>query len=174
MEQLSAAGAFSVRKEGSRLYANDAGEIEVLLKKYTPLLYKIARSFGFSESESRSLVEQLRIYARTHPAADCYLARIWLSKIMVHLCTFRISSVLFGRTGREEEKSKPESFGYAGYYRTAGEQAVQNIPLSYRAAYILSRCLGFTTNEISLILNTTPSKVMERYHKALAFLATHH
>lgn len=171
MKLVSVAGTASTRFiPGMVPHRDDADEKERQIRRYTSLLHKIARGFGFSDSEAHDLVEQVSAYARTHRAADCYPVRIWLSKVMVHTCTFRIGHELFGRSGSDGQMNQAcvPANGYR--YGSTLEQELLFMPLSFRATYILSHSLGFTIQEIALILNTTPANVIERYNKALAFL----
>jgi DNA-directed RNA polymerase specialized sigma24 family protein len=144
---------------------------EPTIMQHTHLLHQIARSFGFDACEVQDLIGQVHAYACTHRAADCYPLRIWLSKIMVHSCTFRIGSRLFSHCGNTAEGTKAGSADDYTRYNNTCEQRLQEMPLSFRAVYVLRREIGFTTSEIALILNTTPPKVTERYAKALLFLA---
>jgi DNA-directed RNA polymerase specialized sigma24 family protein len=146
---------------------------EIQVKKYEPLLYSIANAFGFGENEAHGLVEEVNEYAHKQPASECLPFRIWLSRCLVYKCVFRLGSELFYQSGCNAEKNRPGSLGYYYRYRNAGELNLQDMPLSFRAVYILRYIIGFTTIEISQILNTTHSKVVERYDKALVFLDKH-
>lgn len=172
MRQSPLSGAPATRlTAGLREAADNAAENEWTIRAYTPLLYKIATAFGFGESEARELTEAVVTYARSNRAADCYPLRIWLSKIMVHLCTARIGSRLFAQCGSPPETTMSASLSGNSGYQNNVERRLQGMPLSFRAVYILSCGLGFSTSELSLMLNTTPSAVIERYQRALAFLA---
>ena len=170
MSQLSSVQQYT-GDPGTLLLAGNSTATGSLLESYTPLLRRIAEAFGFAGSEVGDLLEQVQVYARTHRAADCYPFRIWLAKIMVHSCTFRIGNRLFGQCGCSVQ-AKEEAFPN-GYYpaKDAKSSCLQDMPLSFRAVYILSRYIGFTRSEMAIILNTTPAQVVERYTNALAFLA---
>lgn len=172
MKPLPTAGVPGDRFQNPSMPTPEDRAVKALcIKKYTSLLHQIASSFGFSDSEARELVGQVSAYALKHPAADCYPFRIWLSKIMVHLCTFRIGRALCAQAGPVCEGGSPGPL--ADDYRSpkTREQHLQAMPLSFRTVYLLHHDLGFTTPELALILNTTPPAVTERYTKALALLA---
>lgn len=170
MFQLSSIEA-SFARTGSSFRRGSAAPAEAQVNQYTPLLYNIAHAFGFTESEARDLVAQVCAYALSRPAADCYPLRLWVSKIMVHLCTFHIGRELFSQSGVVAERQKiSDALGDFSRSGNAREQCVKGMPLSYRAVYLLRDHLGFTTSEIALLLNTTPPKVLERYAHALALL----
>lgn len=172
MKQLSIAGTPGAGFITPYLpYANDATGKEIEIRKHTSLLSTIARGFGFGEREACDLLEQVRAYALTHPAATCYSLRIWLSKIMVHTCTFRIGSQLCSQSGHAPEQKQTGFWDGHPSYPNEGEPNLQDMPLSFRAVYLLRHRLGFTTGEVAWLLNTTPPKVTERYTHAVAFLA---
>ncbi|HEY9363494.1 MAG TPA: sigma factor [Chitinophagaceae bacterium] len=144
--------------------------VEVKVKKYRQLLYEIARSFGFDEKESQELVQQSCLYASRHieEEANHFSFRIWLSKILVYKCIFKISSELFSQAGTDTEENAFCSLGYSRYKSSRGFN-VQTMPLSLRAVFILNN-IGFNESEMAEILNTTLLKVKERLSKANAFL----
>src|SRR5690242_2190678 len=65
-------------------------------EEFEPLLYKIAISFGFIDSETMDLVQQVCSCYNTYCADQPNGAslKICLSKLMVHKCIFKISSQL--------------------------------------------------------------------------------
>jgi DNA-directed RNA polymerase specialized sigma24 family protein len=172
MKQLSTAGTSGAGFITPSLpYVHDAAGKEIEIRKHTSLLTAIARGFGFGEREACDLLEQVRAYALTHPAATCYPFRIWLSKIMVHACTFRIGSKLCSQSGRIPEQKQTGFWDGYPSYPNGREQNLQDMPLSFRAVYLLRHHLGFTTGEVAWLLNTTLPKVTERYAHAVAILA---
>lgn len=143
-------------------------------EEYNTLLHKIAGSFGFSNAETEELVRATRAYACSHKTDQGSLpCRVWLAKVLVHQCVFRISSELFRQAGSAAEKK------YAGLWNddyldsTIGVPYLQKMPLSFRVVYILSRLIGFTATEIAAIVNAPLFTVKERYYKAQAFLLAH-
>jgi DNA-directed RNA polymerase specialized sigma24 family protein len=144
--------------------------MEEIPRACEPLLYKIARSFGLSNSESQDLIQQVYSYAlkdyltneNHHPL------RIRLVKMVVHKCIFIISSRLFNQFDSCTGKNNAESLSYYYAYLSAQRSKSGDMPLSFRVVFILKN-MGFNENEIAAILNTTTIKVKERFGKALAY-----
>ena len=148
----------------------DKGGKELPIEKYKALLRRIAGGFGFNDREVRELAEQVCVSAREQMGSRDLPLRLWLSGMVVRQCVLRISSELFLQSGCSAGKNNSSSLEYYYRYRNACELRLHEMPLSYRAVYILSDTIGFTETEIAEVLHTTPSKVRERQLKALAFL----
>ena len=143
------------------IWDDDSALTHKELKKYQPLLYKIGVNFGFNDSETNRLIQQVYADAdRNNVEQELrHTMRICLSKLMVYKCIFIVSKKFFSQDTRAS---------YIGasfkYYSESG------MPLSYKAAYILNHNIGFTEAEVSELLNTSPIKVKERLHKARSFV----
>ncbi len=127
-------------------------------RNYKALLYSIAVNLGFNEKESWTLIENVcligeRNYARQKKSVTM---KVWLSKMLVHHCIFRISSRLFSQSRNETDHLNTSPF--------------LKIPISYRIVYILIHIAGFTEPEAAQILNCTRTQVSERFAKALLAL----
>jgi DNA-directed RNA polymerase specialized sigma24 family protein len=170
MEQLSRAGALFTGPRATPAQVISTPE-QLHPDRYNGLLYQIARSFGFSDAEAGELVLATHASARRHQADQSGLPyRVWLSRVLVHRCVFRISSELFGQVGGPVEKKHPGLLDDDYPYTTAGGQHLQQMPLSFRVVYILRDFIGFTAPEIAAIINAPLFTVKERYYKAQAFL----
>jgi hypothetical protein len=125
---------------------------------YQPLLYNIAAGFGFMDSETMDLVQQVcsSINAYCADLQDDTSLKIRLSKQMVHKCIFKISSQLFSQNMNTEKI------------------AVKDMPLSCRSVFILHDIIGFDECEIAEMLNTDLLQVKKRLNKALLFINNHH
>jgi RNA polymerase sigma-70 factor (ECF subfamily) len=153
-------------------YNDDQKVAAEKIKKYEPLLHKIANSFGFSNSETSELVQKvcLQIY-RTYTNQDIrFPLKVWLVKVLVHKCTFKISSELFSQHHKEPAHIKLMCLNF---HSASGGLRLKEMPLSLRAVYIMTNMFQFNEIEVAEILNITPFKVKERLHKALAFLKNH-
>jgi hypothetical protein len=138
---------------------------------YNCMLYKIADCFGFSNTEAEELVRTTHGYVRSYKSDQGSLSyRVWLAKVLVQQCVFRISSELFGQVGSSAEKKHTGLLDYYYRYRTPSVQHLHQMPLSFRAVYILSQLIGFTATEVADIVNAPLFTVKERYYKAQAFL----
>lgn len=139
------------------------------IKKYEPLLYKIGINFGFSDSETIALVEQVDFH-RNSFCTDRYTfgLKIWLSKIMVRKCIFKISRILFSQNISFEVR--PRVLAYHSCNQESTHSCIQHMPLSLRTVYILKSVIGFDEIEIAEILNVSSFKIKDRFQEAKFFL----
>jgi len=124
--------------------------IEQRVRRNEPLMYKIGLSFGFNDSTLHELVRDTSScairYFKTH--TDYLSIRLWMSKLIVQKCILKISLPIFLQEG----------------------PCCQEIPVSFRAVYVLNKLVGFDENEVALILNTTPLVIRARLNKALLMI----
>jgi hypothetical protein len=158
-----------------------AGNNEVILtalevKRYELLLLKIAESFGFKETESKYMVQQ--VYSSAIACYTCWEhslpLKVWLSKSMVRKCIFKISSELFESIGINSRDNNLGSLKTYFNYTNTNEISLQKMPLDLRAVYLLCHTIQFTDIEVAEILNTTVQNIKQRLHKALLFMSTCH
>lgn len=149
---------------------NDLTLTGTTIKDYEPLLYKMGITFGFDDKETSDLIQQVYAEVNRNKVEEehLYALRICLSKRMTYKCVFLISSKFFSQNaGRESIRT---SFKYYSEYKSSCIIESSNMPLSYRAAYILHHSIGFTEAEVSELLNITPAKAKDRIKKARSFI----
>lgn len=147
-----------------------SAEAESRVINYKSLLCRIAKGFGFSESEAGKLFEEVLEYARNNRVADCVPFRVWASRIIVHKCAYRIGKKVFWQSGSGSKQNSLGINNSDGCDTSSRPLHLKDMPLSFRAVFILRQLIGFSVLEIAQMLNTTPAQVIERYNKALAFL----
>ncbi len=127
--------------------------IEQIVKRYEPLMYKIGLSFGFNDSTLHEWVRESSTCAiRCFTAhTDNLSIRLWMAKRIVQKCILKISLPIFQQEG----------------------PCCHEMPVSFRAVYVLNRLAGFDENEMAFILNTTPLVIRERLNKALSMINRH-
>lgn len=164
------------------------GEIalfEVLIRRYNPVLYKIARSYGFNHQDAEDLMQE------THVAAYLALSKFegrssyktWVSRIMVNKCLYKLK---YGSC-KNEVSSEPSSFTLQSMDKKAQtnpteqtllnrefavilEQSLQRLPVQYRTVFVLRALEGFSVAETASLLNITPVNVKVRLNRAKALL----
>jgi len=127
--------------------------------EYKTLLYKISVSLGLAQKESNELVEYVCVAgckSYTYQNKN-FTLKVWLSKILVRHCVFKINSMMFS----QKENSFQTSL--IPFY-------LSKIPFSFRVVYILLQSFEFTETEAAQILNVTPMQVRERLLKAMAIV----
>lgn len=159
----------------------ETGNNEIILtalevKRYELLLLKIAESFGFKDTESKYMVQQ--VYSSAIACYTCWEhslpLKVWLSKSLVHKCIFKISSELFENIGVSSRENNLGSLKTYFNYTNTNEISLQKMPLDLRVVYLLCNTIQFTDNEVAEILNTKVQNVKHRFHKALLFMSTCH
>src|SRR5215203_2685533 len=118
---------------------------------YALLLQQIGERFGFSERQAGDLVQQTYAHSHNRDTVHRFSRRVGLAKILVHKCIFTISTELFLQPGPASQKDRPASLDYSCRHAAA----LQRMPLSFRAVYILNHVTGFTERETAEILNTS-------------------
>ena len=134
-------------------------------ENYKTFLLTIAINLGLSEKESHVLVEYVCLAGERNYVYQekNFPLKLWLSKILVHNCVVKISSVMFSKSG-----SGFVSFQGSDNY--LGSSSISKIPFSFRTVYILFYSVGFEESEVAYILNITPMQVRERLARALMII----
>jgi RNA polymerase sigma factor (sigma-70 family) len=159
---------------------------EVLIRRYNPVLYKIARSYGFNHHDAEDLMQE------THYAAYVKLGQFghrssyktWLSKIMIHKCLYKLN---YGHTKREQADTGMISEDVSPLHTAPQsadtekkvlnrelsrllEASLQHLPLAYRTVFMLREVEGFSVQETATLLGITPVNVKVRLNRSKAML----
>ena len=159
---------------------------EVLVRRYNPLLYRIARSYGFNHQDAEDLMQDTHVTAYMHlQQLDCSpLYKPWLTKILTHKCLYKINH---GYSKMEEPNShlvdKSQKLLHTSLISGDAEHKILNrelssiiesnlnsLPSNYRTVLILREVEGFSTNETAELMNITASNVKVRLNRAKALL----
>ncbi|HEU4634519.1 MAG TPA: hypothetical protein VFS22_11065 [Flavisolibacter sp.] len=145
------------------------------LLAYEPLLRKIASCFGLAIQETERLLKEVYASANFHGAGPDTSASIkmHLSKMMVRKCIFQLSTELFSRSGFYRGHATRPSLTCALGYEDTNTFHFHDMPLSFRAVYILKTNAGFAESEIAEVLNASSIQVRERLAKARLFINTY-
>jgi len=153
---------------------------EVLIRRYNPILYKIARSYDFDHEESKDLLQEAHIAAyqnlKTFEKRSSY--KTWIAKIMVNKCLYKLS---YGSSKYEvthqiiDENSQP-MFSSKNQSTEANvlnrelsnilEKGLEKIPVHYRTVFVLREIEGLNIAETAETLNITPVNVKVRLNRA--------
>jgi len=133
-------------------------------------LQAMACAFGLDAREAKTLVSRVLAQAGTLESKGMLPLKTWRSRLVVHACIVRLGQRLFSKP-----KSGAGGTSFASLHdRTIWErQRVSSLqmPLTYRAVYILEAMFAFSEKETSEVLNISIPAVRERYRKALAWRA---
>lgn len=159
---------------------------EVLIRRYNPVLYKIARSYGFNHQDAEDLMQE------THYTAYLKLAQFehrasyktWLSRILINKCLYKLN---YGYSKREKPDSDKvaEEGNVMATAASSGdterkvlnrelarvlEASLEHLPVAYRTVFMLRELEGFSVQETADLLNITPVNVKVRLNRAKTML----
>ena len=157
---------------------------EVLIRRYNPILYKIARSYDFDHEEAKDLLQETHIAAyhnlKKFESRSSY--KTWIAKIMVNKCLYKLS---YGSSKYEvaqqiaDENAQPmfsskkqttESEVLNKELSHILEKSLEKIPVHYRTVFILREVEGLSVAETADMLNLTAVNVKVRLNRAKTLL----
>lgn len=143
----------------------------ILAKPYKSLLLKIATGFGFDSKQSNRFLEEIYSDPNNHYSNQHlgnFSMRLYLSKIMVNKCIFKISNELFcqGNTGASSTRFATNYFNSTSLTYLK----LQNVSLISIVPFVLNKTSEFSLEEIAYLLNISTMKVKERINKACSYL----
>lgn len=142
---------------------------------YEPLLCKIATCFGLGVEETGRLLKEVYASAGLQDGRPDNRGslKIQLAKRMVRKCIFTVSAELFSKRGFYGSLSRQTAFACSLGRHETHPVHFQDMPLSFRAVYILRTHAGLEENETAEVLNATSIQVRERLAKARLFIDTY-
>ena len=151
-----------------KIILGDTAVFEILIRRYNPVLYKIARSFGFNHQDAEDLMQEAHVAAWLHLKDFQHLAsyKTWLSRIMVNKCLYKLK---FGYFKNEVPASDQMGEHTMPFFMQHNQSAVndlakkelsgiiefslQQIPMMYRLVFVLREIEGFNVAETAQLLN---------------------
>jgi RNA polymerase sigma factor (sigma-70 family) len=159
---------------------------EVLIRRYNPVIYKIARSYGFNHQDAEDLMQDTHVAAYTQLSKFEHRAsyKTWISRIMINRCLYKLKYGYFKNEVPSEQilesnslpmyikgnESQTEDVILNRELTKALEESLQNIPVNYRTVFVLREMEGFSVAETAELLNITPINVKVRLNRAKALL----
>jgi RNA polymerase sigma factor (sigma-70 family) len=159
---------------------------EVLIRRHNPVLYKIARGYGFNHQDAEDLMQDTHIAAYQNLSQFAFKAtyKTWISKIMIHKCLYKLNH---GYATKEKPGSDiihedatpmlsndktltPEQSSLNKEFTAVLEVALQKLPLSYRSVFLLREIEGFSVAETAEMLNISQVNVKVRFNRAKSML----
>lgn len=183
---LEQTGISSDQELIQRILEGETALFGILIRRYNPVLYKIARSYGFNHQDAEDLMQEAHVSAFQGPGLfenrATYKTRV--SKIIIHKCLYnrqygyfkyetpdieRISEAatptfavpnlaITEKTVRNRELSK------------ALEVSLQQLPVPYRCVFILRAVEGFSVAETAGLPGISPVNVKMRLNRAKVML----
>ena len=166
-----------------RILQGEKPLFEVLIRRYNPVLYRIARSYGFGHHDAEDLMQETHLSA--YSGLDRFEHRsaykTWLSRIMIRKCGKKSASgytkheIPAGNFQEESElKHQPAISGSKDILSKETlkiiEQSLEQIPPIYRSVFILREVEGFSVAETAELLSITATNVKVRLNRCKALL----
>lgn len=183
---LAQTGLSSDEEVIRRVLEGEAVFFEILIRRYNPVLYKIAKSYGFNHADAEDLMQDTHVTAFQQLGQFGHRAayKTWLSKIMINKCLYKLRYGYFRYESPDSERISEEVVPAITLLSvTATEKEVlnrelsrslewslQQIPLSYRSVFVLREVEGFSVAETAELLAITPVNVKVRLNRAKALL----
>jgi RNA polymerase sigma-70 factor (ECF subfamily) len=168
-----------------KIVAGEKALFEVLIRRYNPVLYKLARCYGFNHQDAEDIMQETHVAAYTNLNNFQHKAsyKTWVSKILIHKCVYKLSygyfkneqpgsDVIFENVKPmfNQTKMATEKLVLNKELSKVLEKSLQEIPLTYRTVFILREVEGFSTNETAELMNSTPVNVKVRLNRARTLL----
>jgi RNA polymerase sigma-70 factor, ECF subfamily len=185
---LSVSSTLSVlsdREIVRRVRDGDPALFEVLMRRHNQRIYRAVRAIVKDESEAEDVMQQAYINAYTHLHQFQERAEFatWLTRIALNEAFARRHKLRATETvGAFDEfegllmatssapPPDPERQAYAQELRQLLEGAVDELPESYRAVFMLRDVEGLSTNETAEGLGLGEEAVKTRLHRARAMI----
>lgn len=166
-----------------KILGGETALFEVLIRRFNPVLYKIARSYGFDHEASKDLLQESHIaaYSNLEKFESRSSYKTWISKIMVNKCLYKLryGSTCYETHFAEDENAQPMfSSKKSGTEKEVLnkelshilEKSLEKIPLNYRMVFILREVEGFSVAETAEMLGLTEVNVKVRMNRARTLL----
>jgi RNA polymerase sigma factor (sigma-70 family) len=157
---------------------------EVLIRRYNPLLYKIARNYGLNHEDAEDTMQETYVAAYTQLKNFRHEAsfKTWISRIQVHKCYHKLN---YGAAKYESQSGELMTENASPVHPTGQdtektvankelgrilERSLQHLPLPYRTVFLLREIEGFSVAETAELLDISPVNVKVRANRARAML----
>jgi RNA polymerase sigma-70 factor (ECF subfamily) len=158
---------------------------EILIRRYNPVLYKIARSYGFSHQDAQDLLQDTHItaYQQLSQFEGKATYKTWISKIIMHKCLYKLK---YGYYKNEVPAVQPSTSDTQPLHMNASvqpdqhtvnkelgiilEKSLETLPPIYRTVFVLREIEGFSVKETAELLNISNINVKVRLNRAKSLL----
>ena len=160
--------------------------LEILIRRYNPVLYRIARGYGFNHQDAEDLMQDVHVIAYTKLATFEGRAsyKTWISRIMIHKCLYKLKYGYYKNEFPSDQihtinnqpmnvkanENQTEQVVSNRELTAVLEKSIQNIPCIYRTVFILREVEGFSVAETAELLDITPTNVKARLNRSKALL----
>lgn len=160
---------------------------EVLIRRYNPLLYKIARTRGMSHHDAEDVMQETYVaaYRQLQHFRQESKYKTWLTKIHLHHCYHKMNYgyLKYETVGNDliTDRALTQSSSSSGRLETERmimnkelakvlEESLQQLPVIYRDVFMLREIAGFSVAETAELSSITPVNVKVRLNRAKTLL----
>jgi RNA polymerase sigma-70 factor (ECF subfamily) len=170
-----------------RVRRGETALFEILMRRHNQRVYRVARAVVKDEAEAEDVMQQAYINAFVHlkQFEDRSQFSTWLTRITVYEALSRrrkmrpqppLGRFDDGQNARDDmerltsSQPDPERQAYAGELGRILEAAVDALPETYRAVFMLREIEGLSTTETAAGLDLGEEAVKTRLHRARAMV----
>jgi len=176
--QIAGSQQLSDEEIVARVLDGESALYELIMRRYNQRLYRVARSIVAEDGEAEDIMQDAYVRAYQHLRQYAGEAKFstWLTKIAVYEALARkkrrsrteeLEAMPDWESRIQEDKHTPEQNAFTGELRGALESAMQQLPESYRAPFVLREVEGMSPAES---LGITEANAKVRVHRAKALL----
>lgn len=168
----------------SRILSGEIALYEIIMRRYNPYLFKIGKSYGFSQPDTEDLIQDsyLSAYTNLGKFENRSTLKTWLVKIMLNNCYHKIQKFSFRNEIPSDITEKESGIPLFAQQVNTGkaimnnelkhilEEALVQIPENYRTVFTLRELNGMSTRETSEALNISETNVKVRLKRAKTML----
>ena len=169
----------------ARVLAGETGMFEVVMRRHNQRLYSVARAILRNDGEAEDVMQDAYVRAYEHLNQFAGRAKFssWLTRIAVHEALARQRrgnryqelEPMSEREGDPMDRfasltPNPEQQASNSEIRRLLEEAVDNLPDSYRTVFMLRDIEEMSTTDAADVLEITEENVKVRLHRARALL----
>jgi hypothetical protein len=134
------------------------------------VLLQITLGFGFNESESGQILQEVKVYMNSQASIIEEMSlRLWLAKKVVRQCVFLVSKDIF--MSPPAAGSPGHTFMKNPFIKSYNIHTTGQMGLASWTTYLLVDIIGFNDLEAAIILNVHPFKLREQLSIARGLVA---
>ena len=168
-----------------KVLGGDTAAFEILMRRCNPVLYKVARGFGFNHQDAEDLMQETHLAAYRNLSQFSFEAayKTWISKIMFRKCLYKTNLAQSKNEKPDDfmeenarplfnasETPSPEDSILRKEFSNILESALQKIPVTYRMVFLLREVEGMNVAETADLLGISAVNVKVRFNRAKTML----
>jgi RNA polymerase sigma-70 factor, ECF subfamily len=160
-----------------RVLSGEAALFEMIMRRYNQRLFRTVRAYTPNASEAEDVLQEAYVNAYRNLAQFEGRARFstWLTRIAIHeaLARQKTRRRFTAVDGLEQEPAMdptPEERATSSELRGVLQRAIDALPESLRAVFMLREVEGLDTDETAECLGISEANVKVRLHRARALL----